>query len=102
MPRPKKEQKFSPKVTKLARGFVEKHNVIMRGGRWNGLVPDVADDLLGADLKSFRVNNKVKQVRVAKSMKVEACVVSNLEAGRLHWDAEKVLKYVDAVLALQS
>lgn len=102
MARKRKPQEPSPETIKLARGFAQKHNVLSNGGRWKGLVPEVSDDLLGADMKTFRVEKRVKQVDVASRMKVEACVVSNLEAGRLHWNAEKVLKYVDAVLALKS
>lgn len=106
MARKKMARKTKPQPSletiKLARAFAQKHNVFSDGGRWNGLVPEVSDDLLGSDMKAFRVEKRVKQVDVASRMKVEACVVSNLEAGRLHWDAEKVLKYVDAVLALKS
>lgn len=102
MARPKKEQQFNTKVIKLAKSFVQKHNIIARGGRWNGFAPEVADDLLGDDLKSWRTGQSAKQTDVAKRMRVSPCVISNLEAGRLHWDAEKVLRYVDAVVALVS
>lgn len=102
MARTKKEQHFPPKVKNVARGFVNDHNIIAPGGRWNGFVPEVSDELLGGDLKCWRSGQCVKQIDVAKRMKVEPCVISNLEAGRLHWDAQKVLKYVDAVMALTS
>ena len=49
MARKRKPQVPSPETIKLARGFAQKHNVLSNSGRWKGLVPEVSDDLLGAD-----------------------------------------------------
>lgn len=92
-------KKFSDEVRALAKKIV-KESATSDSARWEYLFPEVSDSAVGERLRKLRKKMKIKQRDIADFMKCENTTICNLEKGRFRWSAEKVLEYVEAIVAL--